>query len=98
MCAEKNIGFEVVTPEKPVDLTLHSDSEFIRKTLNILLDNALKFTKQGSISCGYEIIPGFLEFFVQDTGIGIAPDKLDIIFNMFSQEDASIRVGTKAAV
>ena len=89
LCAEKNIGFKAVIPATPIDITLHSDSEFIRKTLNILLDNALKFTKQGSISCGYAITSGFLEFFVQDTGIGIAPDKLDIIFNMFSQEDAS---------
>ncbi len=89
LCVEKKIGFEVVIPAESPNITLFSDSEFIRKTLNILFDNALKFTREGSISCGYVITPGFLEFFVQDRGVGIAHDKLELIFNMFSQEDSS---------
>ncbi|MDZ7777041.1 MAG: response regulator [Bacteroidales bacterium] len=52
-----------------------------------MLDNALKFTTKGSIRCGYKIKEGFIEFFVQDTGKGIAPGKLDAIFNMFTQEN-----------
>ncbi len=89
LCAEKTIGFEVVIPQETNNITVISDSEFIRKILNILLDNSLKFSSEGSISCGYSIIPGYLEFFVQDMGAGIASDKLEIIFNMFSQEDVS---------
>ena len=88
-CAEKEIGLEAVTPEEPNDLSLHSDSEFIRKILTILINNALKFTRQGNIKCGYRITSGFLEFFVRDTGIGIVPDKLNFIFEMFSQEESS---------
>lgn len=86
---EKKIGFTVLIPEESVDLTINSDQEFIRKTLNILLNNALKFTKQGSITCGYRITEDFLEFYVQDTGVGIAAEKQEIIFDMFSQEDLS---------
>jgi len=89
LCDEKMIGFEAVIPSEPIDITLNSDNEFIRKVLNILIDNALKFTKQGSIKCGFGISPGFLEFFVQDSGIGIPSEKLELIFNMFSQEDSS---------
>ncbi|MDP2115434.1 MAG: response regulator, partial [Bacteroidota bacterium] len=80
---------ETETPTETVDLRLDSDPELIRKILNILFDNALKFTEKGSISCGYKVINGFVEFFVQDTGKGIARDKLEMIFNMFSQEDTS---------
>ena len=89
LCAEKKIAFEAVVPTAPIDLSLHSDREFIRKILHILLDNALKFTRQGSLNCGFKIRAGFVEFFVKDTGIGIEPDKLEIIFNMFSQGDSS---------
>jgi len=93
LCAEKKIGFEAVIPTEPANITLFSDGEFIRRTVNILLDNALKFTMEGSINCGYVITLGYLECFVQDTGVGIAPDKIEIIFDMFSQEDASTTRG-----
>jgi len=89
LSTEKKIVIEVIVPIEPVNLMLNSDSEIVGKILHILLDNALKFSKEGSISCGYRIIPGFLEFFVHDTGIGIAQDKLEIIFDLFSQEDNS---------
>ncbi len=93
LCAEKRIGFEAVIPQEFHDITIFSDSDYIRKILNILVDNALKFTNKGSIRCGYTIKSGYLEFFVQDSGVGIAPDKLEIIFDIFSQEDASTTRG-----
>ena len=89
LCADKMIELETETPTELIDLILDSDPELIRKTLNILLDNALKFTEKGSISCGYNLNNGFIKFFVQDTGKGIDSDKLEMIFKMFSQEDTS---------
>lgn len=93
LCAEKNIEFDVVIPEKTNNIILYSDGEIIGKILNNLLNNAIKFTKQGRINCGYSLNSGFLEFYVNDTGCGIAPDKLDLIFEMFTQEDVSISRG-----
>ena len=89
LCAGKQINLEVVSQPEYLDLTPESDPELITKTLNLLLDNALKFTEKGSITCGYSLKNGFIEFFVKDTGKGIAPEKLDVIFNMFTQEDPS---------
>ena len=93
LCAEKKIGFEAVIPTDATDLILVSDREIIRKITHILLDNALKFSTHGSIHCGFRVTSGFIEFFVNDTGCGIAPDKLEHIFHMFSQEDLSITRG-----
>ena len=56
-----------------------------------LLDNAIKFTKFGEIEFGYNTAENnFLQFFVRDTGIGIQPDKHDIIFERFRQIDESL--------
>jgi len=53
-----------------------------------LLDNALKFTSQGSIHFGFKAIAnGNITFFVSDTGIGIEPKYQEIIFERFRQAE-----------
>ena len=56
-----------------------------------LIDNALKFTKSGSIRFGYKLKGKFLEIYTTDTGKGIAPDHLDTIFNRFVKADENIQ-------
>jgi PAS domain S-box-containing protein len=69
-------------------LIVHSDSQRIKQILVKLIDNAIKFTSEGSIVFGYEIAKGKeLVFHVQDTGVGIPVDKQDIIFDCFRQAD-----------
>ena len=97
LCEDKMIELETETPTESVDLILDSDPQLINKTFNILLDNALKLTEKGSIACGYNLNNGFIEFFAQDTGKGIAPKRLDAIFNMFTQEDLSDKRGYKGS-
>lgn len=93
LCSNRKIKFEVKVPADMVRLTIDSDPEFIEIILNKLLDNAVKFTQEGSIACGYSIKNGYIEFFVQDTGCGIDNNKLDLIFQMFSQADLSLTRG-----
>lgn len=50
-----------------------------------LLDNAVKFTEEGSVRFGFEIKGDNLEFFVVDTGIGIAEENIERIFERFSK-------------
>jgi len=54
-----------------------------------LVSNALKFTPQGSVGFGYDLVDNQLEFFVEDTGIGIPLDKQELIFERFRQLDDS---------
>jgi len=66
----------------------------LRQILLNLVGNAIKFTRSGSVTIsvfqeGGENTGTLLHFVVTDTGIGIAPEKLSLIFNSFEQADAS---------
>ncbi len=63
----------------------------IRQILVNLLSNALKFTEIGEVSLQVNVREvGWVEFCVIDTGIGIDKDKLEMIFDPFTQEDSSM--------
>jgi len=87
ICVKKQLGFHMVIPEKAENLILHSDQELLEKVLLQLLDNAVKFTLKGEISYGYTIKNDSLKFFVRDTGIGINPEFLPLMFQSFTQEE-----------
>jgi two-component system sensor histidine kinase/response regulator len=66
----------------------------LRQILNNLVGNALKFTKEGEIGVKVQVDvveagASTLHFMVSDTGVGIAADKLAVIFNAFGQADTS---------
>ncbi len=70
------------------------DAECLRQILDNLLDNAVKFTEKGEIQltvAPLETTPDsvMLKFSVQDSGVGIAADKLHLIFEAFTQADQS---------
>ncbi len=62
----------------------------LRQILWNLLSNAIKFTKSGSVTLAISATPaGKVAYHISDTGIGIAPDKLETVFQDFFQEDNS---------
>jgi signal transduction histidine kinase len=67
----------------------------LRQILLNLLSNAVKFTDKGEVVLEARILPETIEFIVRDTGIGIAAENLDRIFESFWQVDQSAtrRVG-----
>jgi signal transduction histidine kinase/HAMP domain-containing protein/CheY-like chemotaxis protein len=101
LTADKGLGFTVsVAPDLPD--TLHTDERRLQQILRNLLSNAVKFTESGQVRLVVKAVdrtrfqnpslrraPGVVAFQVVDTGIGIAADKLKIIFEAFQQADGT---------
>ncbi len=90
---EKKIDFHLWVAENIPNVVI-GDSLRIRQILINLLGNAIKFTEHGSISLQARQVTEdkgtvTIEVKVEDTGIGIAADKLETIFDSFSQADTS---------
>jgi len=88
--AAKGIGFELDTSDAPA--RIESDPARLRQIVFNLLSNALKFTQNGHIHVRSGVIQGAdgeqVTIEIRDTGIGIPPEKLDLIFESFRQADA----------
>jgi two-component system sensor histidine kinase/response regulator len=88
--AEKKLQLDLII-DKEIPTFLTGDQIRLSQILNNLISNAVKFTQKGKINI--ELKAEFIndkkvtiKFIVADTGIGIAPDNLDIIFDPFMQE------------
>lgn len=68
---------------------VHGDPTKVRQILGNLLANALKFTERGSVTLAISHRQEGLSLEVRDTGIGIAPEALDHIFDAFRQADGT---------
>ncbi|MCW5969345.1 MAG: response regulator [Blastocatellales bacterium] len=81
-----------IAPDAPVHLK--GDPGRVRQVIVNLVNNAIKFTESGEVILrvdprGSDGDRELLHFSISDTGIGIAPDKLNVIFEAFTQADAS---------
>lgn len=84
---EKQLLFEVIEPDQ--DIMIRSDEFLLKKILYQLLDNAFKYTHQGSVTLSLRFdlkeSENWLVLDVSDTGIGIEQEKLETIFEAFRQ-------------
>lgn len=94
LAQDKNL--ELILDVKGVEHSIvNGDPGRLRQALTNLTGNAIKFTKQGEVVIKAELAPCDDETLwrfkcsVSDTGIGIAEDKIDSLFDSFSQVDAS---------
>ena len=66
------------------DCHIYTDKNRFMQVITNFINNALKFTKQGTIALGYEqTAPHEIKFYVRDTGVGIPKEKIDSIFERF---------------
>ncbi|NJO41183.1 MAG: HAMP domain-containing protein [Cyanobacteria bacterium RU_5_0] len=99
---DKHLEF-VITVTETLPPTIHTDSKRLQQVVKNLLANAFKFTDQGQVSLNISVATSgwnpdrltltqaetVIAFAVSDTGIGIAPDKQQIIFEAFQQADGT---------
>ena len=75
--------------------TMNTDENRLTQVFSNLISNALKHTPKGSITYGYNLKEEghMIEFFVRDTGTGIAPEFIDKIFDAYASQDAEQQKG-----
>jgi len=64
---------------------IETDPYRLQQVISNLLNNAIKFTKEGKVEFGYKVENGFLKFFVKDNGIGIPANMYKLIFERFGK-------------
>ena len=95
----KQFQAKIIQPE--VELSIHSslsdqaalittDETKLLQIMTNLLNNACKFTRKGKVTMNVEVKNNYLEFSVQDTGIGIDKSMHQAIFERFRQADGNI--------
>jgi CheY-like chemotaxis protein/nitrogen-specific signal transduction histidine kinase len=87
---EKELEFNYSVALDDISSVIYSDETKIHQILSNLVNNALKFTKTGSVNFGYNVEDENLIFYVKDTGIGIPEDMQTKIFERFIQADMGL--------
>jgi len=76
-------GIQLIAHKGLPSCPIKTEKNRLMQVLNNLLNNASKFTSQGSITFGYKLCGRELYFYVKDTGCGIPADKVNSIFGRF---------------
>jgi len=79
----KGISFIYETNHKFVGV--YADEKRLRQVLINLLGNGIKFTDNGTVTFSVSSIDDYIRFEIRDTGIGMSPEQLEQIFNVFEQ-------------
>ncbi|MCK9627474.1 MAG: ATP-binding protein [Bacteroidales bacterium] len=87
---EKGLNLIINNPLQNESIWIDSDKEKLYAILTNLTRNAIKFTHKGSIEIGYTRNGQQYSFFVKDTGIGMTPEQIRIVFERFRQGSETI--------
>jgi signal transduction histidine kinase len=84
----RGLSFHAPAP-LPTPSIAYGDARRITQLLGLLLDNAVKFTVEGSVSLDCALSDEECRFTISDTGIGMQPEQVQQAFNPFHQADGS---------
>jgi signal transduction histidine kinase/HAMP domain-containing protein/CheY-like chemotaxis protein len=89
IAADKGLRFEI-RADASLPVTILTDEQRLEQILRNLLSNAFKFTDAGEVTLGItRASEDRIAFAVSDTGVGIPPEKLQVIFEAFQQADGT---------
>ena len=94
---KKDLALLLSIPTHFQNLKVQSDELKIKNILIQLVSNALKFTPQGSVELGFDFYDGNLEFYVQDTGLGIQDQEVQKIFESFYRGEYALSYAIRGA-
>ncbi|MBC8319339.1 MAG: PAS domain S-box protein [Bacteroidetes bacterium] len=84
---KKGMQFTYKTALPDKDVNINTDRDRFYAILSNLIKNAIKYSHKGSIDFGYEKKGEYIEFYVNDTGIGIPENRQKAVFERFVQAD-----------
>jgi len=91
---KKSLKLNYKKPAKPLP-KIRIDDEKIRQVVMNLVDNAIKYTKKGSITVNFEVVNKKIRFCVSDSGIGISQEYLPNLFQKFSRGQGTSVIHTE---
>ncbi len=87
---KNNISFKINKELKDSESEIITDKTKLNRIISNLLENAFRYTHDGSVEMGYSISDNKLILYVKDTGMGISEENREYIFERFSQEEKEI--------
>ena len=85
-------GLKMETEIKPDTYHVSGDAFWLKEVINNLIENSLKYTKEGTITVGLEKTSGKVKFYVKDTGIGITEEDKKNLFTEGGRGKDSVKV------
>lgn len=100
LALQKHLNLQIEKPQTLDEIILYANYRGLLQILLNLVDNAIKFTREGEITINTQVIqktvrfdnqelPGMVVVTVADTGIGVPEDKLDRLFQLFGKVNGS---------
>lgn len=83
--------------EKSGSFFVRADEQKLRQVVINLVDNAVKYTRQGSVNVGFEKKDGFVQLSVKDTGVGMDKETIDNLFKKFVRGAGASHYHTEGA-
>lgn len=91
---DKKLDFVVKLPDKQVS-PIKADRSKLREVVSNLIDNAIKYTKEGFVHVSVEEEKNVIRVVVEDSGVGISPESMRTLFAKFSRGTDSSKIHTE---